>query len=95
MFSILAMLSQDKVNLFNNRFQDFIDYLIAMSDCNSSEKKAQRAAVAIDLMVTSESLDYKSDPDIKFIKIFEKYYGEQLAAEDAENESNNVIYWLI
>jgi hypothetical protein len=86
MFSLLAMLSQDKVNLFNNRFQDFIDYLIAFSDCNSSEKKAQRAAQAIDAMVTSEILDYKSEPNIKFIKIFEKYYAEQLT-EEASNES--------
>jgi len=40
MFSILAMLSQDKVNLFNNRLKDFMDYLIAMSDCNKSERNA-------------------------------------------------------
>jgi len=27
-------------------------------------------------MLTNEILDYKTDPDIKFIKIFEKYYCE-------------------
>ena len=81
MFSILAMLSQDKVNLFNNRLQDFIDYLLAMSDCNKSEKNAQRGAWAIDSMISNEILDYKTEPDIKFIKIFEKYYAEKIAEE--------------
>ena len=84
MFSILAMLSQDKVNIFNGRLQDFIDYLIAMSEANKSDKNAQRAAQAIDAMCTNEILDYKSEPDIKFIKIFEKYYADQVA-EEAKN----------
>jgi hypothetical protein len=92
MFSILAMLSQDKVNLFNNRLKDFMDYLIAMSDCNKSERNAQRAACAIDTMITNEILEYKSEPDIKFIKIFEKYYAEQLAEDnDAKFEDINFM----
>ena len=92
MFSILAMLSQDKVNLFNNRLKDFMDYLIAMSDCNKSERNAQRAACAIDAMITNEILEYKSEPDIKFIKIFEKYYAEQLAEDnDAKFEDINFM----
>jgi hypothetical protein len=92
MFSILAMLSQDKVNLFNNRLQHFMEYLLAMSDCNKSERNAQRAACAIDAMITNEILEYKSEPDIKFIKIFEKYYAEHLAEEsDSKLEDINFI----
>ena len=36
-------------------------------------------------MIINEILDYKSEPDIKFIKIFEKYYAEKIA-EEAANE---------
>ena len=35
-------------------------------------------------MITNEILDYKTEPDIKFIKIFEKYYAEKIN-EEAES----------
>lgn len=86
MFSILAMLSADKVNIFNSRLLDLMDFLIAISDCNKSERNALRGSYALDNMISNELLDYKTTPDINFVKIFERYYSEQLL-EDQENES--------
>jgi len=48
MFSILAMLSQDKVNLFNDNLIEFMDYLINESLLNSSDDQAKVASTAID-----------------------------------------------
>ena len=43
-------------------------------------------------MITNEILEYKSEPEIKFIKIFEKYYAEQLAEDnDAKFEDLNFM----
>jgi hypothetical protein len=76
------MLSADKVNLFNSRLLDLMDYLIAISDCNKSERNSIRGSIALDNMISNELLDYKSTPDINFVKIFERYYAELLLEED-------------
>jgi hypothetical protein len=64
------------VNLFNRRLIDLANYFVALSECNMTEQNANRAAIALDAMITNEILDYKSEPDINFIKLFEKYYGD-------------------
>lgn len=67
MFSVLALLSQDKVNLFTDSLILFMEYLIVMSGFNNTEKQAHRGANIIDQMITSEILDFKKQPEINFI----------------------------
>lgn len=47
LFSIMALLSNDKVNLFNDRLVDFIQYLL-VSEFNRSEDKSHYASFIID-----------------------------------------------
>ena len=63
------MLSNDKVNLFNDRLIDLLEYLL-VSDYNKTEEKAQYASFVMDYIVTNEALDYKLDPDINLVTIF-------------------------
>lgn len=65
-FSIMAMLSNDKVNLFNDRLYELMQYFV-ISEYNQSEEKAQFASFVLDKIIIKESLDYKKDPDINFI----------------------------
>ena len=48
MFSVLALLSQDKVNIFSDSLIQFMEYLIAMSGFNNTEKLSHRGANIID-----------------------------------------------
>lgn len=46
-FSVMALLSSDKVNLFSDKFLEFVEYLI-VSEYNSSEDSSSYAAYIID-----------------------------------------------
>lgn len=73
MFSVLALLSQDKVNIFSDSLIQFMEYLIAMSGFNNTEKLSHRGANIIDQMITGEILDFKKQPEINFIQTFQRY----------------------
>ena len=68
-FSIMALLSNDKVNLFNDELINFVEYLI-VTDHNKNEEMANLSAFIIDKMIINEQLDYKRDPEISFVNIF-------------------------
>lgn len=69
-FSIMAMLSNDKVNLFNEKLLDLMEYFI-ISDYNKCDEKAQLASYALDKIIIHETLDYRKDPDINLVLIFQ------------------------
>jgi hypothetical protein len=48
MFSLFALLSMDKVNIFNDSLVDLARFLINDSEWNTSDKFAKRAAAVID-----------------------------------------------
>ncbi len=43
MFSMLTMLSQDKVNIFNDRLIELMEYILNISDSNINEANAEIA----------------------------------------------------
>jgi hypothetical protein len=86
MFAILALLSSDKVNLFNDKLVDLMEHLIVIDNHNKTEKHALLAAEAIERMITEEVMDYKVEPDINLTKLFIQYY--QLVAKDGLPEEN-------
>ncbi|CDW77053.1 rna-directed rna polymerase [Stylonychia lemnae] len=80
-FSMMAMLSNDKVNLFNEKFLEFIEFL-QISDYNRTEDQAQLASFLIDKMIIGEKFDYKKQSDINYVTVFQRY------REDKENEND-------
>jgi hypothetical protein len=57
-YSILALLSQDKVSLFNDRLIQLMEYLL-VSEWNLSDEKADEASFLFERIALSENLDYK------------------------------------
>ena len=92
MFSVLALLSQDKVNLFTDSLILFMEYLIVMSGFNNTEKQAHRGANIIDQMITSEILDFKKHPEINFIQAFQKYKQTANFTEEDVNKQDDINF---
>lgn len=63
LFSMLALFSQDKVNIFTDSAIKLAVYLIKESDWNTTEEMTRIAAAALDQIIISEVLDYKKNPN--------------------------------
>lgn len=75
--SLMALLSSDKVNLFNENFLKLVNYILNSSGFNKTEEDAEYAGFAIEKMIMNdETLDYKRDPDVNFIHRF-RYWAER------------------
>ncbi len=73
----MALLSNDKVNLFNENFLKLVNYILNSSGYNKMEEDAEYAAFAMDKMILNdECLDYKKDPDINLITRF-RFWAEK------------------
>ncbi len=92
MFSVLALLSQDKVNLFTDSLILFMEYLIVMSGFNNTERQSHRGACIIDKMITSEILDFKKHPDINLIFTFQKYKQNTNFTEEEVNKQDDLNF---
>ena len=79
MFSILALLSNDKVNIFNDRLIQLMTHII--KHYNSSKEEARHTADALERMITREILDYKVQPDTDLMSLFEKSMNESKLQE--------------
>jgi hypothetical protein len=65
----MAMLSSDKINLFNDKFIDLIEFLM-VSIYNKTDEKASLGSFILDQITLNESLDYKVDPNINLVTYF-------------------------
>jgi len=90
-FSIMAMLSNDKVNLFDDNFMTFMEYL-EISDYNRTEEKAQYAAFIIDKMIIQEKFDYRKYIEIKYMDMFEQYMHDKDNEIDYYKSKQNVNF---
>lgn len=73
LFSMLALFSQDKVNLFADSAIRLAVYLIKESEWNSTEELARIVAATLDQIIVSEVLDYKKNPNQDLVALFLKY----------------------
>ena len=90
-FSVMALLSNDKANIFNDKLIEFMEYLV-ISDANKEEQEAQFASFVIDRIVLKELLDYKKDPNIDFIQVYSKYCQDQDVIHDYERVNSNINF---
>ena len=70
MTATMALLSSGKAQIFNDAFIDFVDYL-RVGKWNANKEIADEAAFYIDKIITTVPINYKKDPNINYIDIFE------------------------
>lgn len=71
LYSILALLSLEKVSLFNDRLLNLMEYLM-VSEWNTSEVKADTASYILEHLAQTESFDYKENNDKNICLLFQK-----------------------
>jgi hypothetical protein len=70
-----------------------MEYLIAISGFNNSEKMAHRGAQLIDQIIVGEILDFKRDPELNLIAVFQKYKASANFTEE-ENDKQEDLNFL-
>ena len=89
-FSIMALLSSDKVNLFNNTMFELLEHLITASKHNASEINSEYVAFVIDKMIMAEPLDFRKNPELSLLQAFRRYADDHEVKADFIQSKTNI-----
>ena len=87
-FSILALLSSNKFNIFNKGLIDFMD-MLNLGGWNCSDVTADFGAFIIDHINLFKELDYKDDSSKKIIDLFSTLAKDEIMIDDFKRVQQN------
>lgn len=87
-FSILALLSSNKFNIFNNGLIEFME-MINNGNWNKHQVISDYGAYLIDQINLFHDLDYKDDSNNKLCEIFTRFSEDPAKKEEFKRVQNN------